>query len=154
MHDSDPLHDSGPMHDSDPLHDLGPGADLHRARARRRQPVAFVGRPPYRGPTRRSGPSAGGGVLDTGLRQATPWLDDVSTPTSAGHGSDRLPTAVPDPEVHRDQVGPLDGVIDSLSGHGTFIAGLVHQVCPDADIVSWRVVPSRDRSSSPSSSSR
>ena len=38
--------------------------------------------------------------------------------------------------------GPLDGVIDPLSGHGTFIAGLVHQACPDADILGWRVVPS------------
>ena len=29
-----------------------------------------------------------------------------------------------------------------MSGHGTFIAGLVHQACPDAEIVSWRIVPS------------
>ena len=33
-------------------------------------------------------------------------------------------------------------MIDTLSGHGTFIAGLVHQKCPDADIITWRVVPS------------
>ena len=33
-------------------------------------------------------------------------------------------------------------MIDSHSGHGTFIAGLVHQACPDADIVSWRIMPS------------
>jgi subtilisin family serine protease len=33
-------------------------------------------------------------------------------------------------------------MIDPLSGHGTFIAGLVHQACPDADIVAWRIVPS------------
>ena len=33
-------------------------------------------------------------------------------------------------------------MIDPLSGHGTFIAGLVRQACPDADILSWRVVPS------------
>jgi subtilisin family serine protease len=47
-----------------------------------------------------------------------------------------------DPEIHGDIVGPLDGMIDPLAGHGTFIAGLVHQACPDADILSWRVVPS------------
>jgi subtilisin family serine protease len=47
-----------------------------------------------------------------------------------------------DPETFWDQAGALDGMIDPLSGHGTFIAGLVHQGCPDADIVSWRVVPS------------
>jgi subtilisin family serine protease len=34
-------------------------------------------------------------------------------------------------------------MIDPLSGHGTFIAGLVHQGCPDAKILSWRVVPSQ-----------
>ena len=41
-----------------------------------------------------------------------------------------------------DHVGALDGDIDPLAGHGTFIAGLVHQACPDADIVAWRVVDS------------
>ncbi|HRC00153.1 MAG TPA: S8/S53 family peptidase, partial [Dermatophilaceae bacterium] len=35
-----------------------------------------------------------------------------------------------------------DGMIDVYSGHGTFICGLVHQGCPDADILSWRVVGS------------
>lgn len=28
-----------------------------------------------------------------------------------------------------------------MAGHGTFIAGLVHQACPNADIYSWRIVP-------------
>jgi subtilisin family serine protease len=37
---------------------------------------------------------------------------------------------------------PLEGVLDPYSGHGTFIAGLVHQQCPDADILSVRVMPS------------
>ena len=46
------------------------------------------------------------------------------------------------PETHPDQVGALDGGLDELSGHGTFIAGLVHQACPDADIYAWRVVHS------------
>ncbi len=36
----------------------------------------------------------------------------------------------------------------ALAGHGTFIAGLVHQACPDADILSWRVVPARPARSS------
>ena len=44
------------------------------------------------------------------------------------------------PEMWWDQVGALDGGIDALAGHGTFIAGLIHQACPDADIVAWRVV--------------
>jgi subtilisin family serine protease len=37
---------------------------------------------------------------------------------------------------------PLEGVLDPYSGHGTFIAGLIHQTCPDADILSIRVMPS------------
>ena len=47
-----------------------------------------------------------------------------------------------DPEKWFDQVGALDGGIDALSGHGTFISGLIHQACPDADILVWRVVGS------------
>ncbi|WP_180934905.1 hypothetical protein [Nocardioides ungokensis] len=53
-----------------------------------------------------------------------------------------------DPEEHGDLLGPLDGSIDPVSGHGTFIAGMVHQACPDADILSWRVVRPRGRWSS------
>ena len=47
-----------------------------------------------------------------------------------------------DPERWPDQVGPLDGGIDDYAGHGTFICGLVHQACPDADILAWRIVGS------------
>jgi subtilisin family serine protease len=50
-------------------------------------------------------------------------------------------TPFDDPEVYGDLTGQLDGLIDPLAGHGTFIAGLVHQACPDADIWSWRAVP-------------
>ncbi len=59
-------------------------------------------------------------------------------------GSDPIGHVDPatDPERFYDQVGALDGGIDALAGHGTFIAGLIHQACPDADIVSWRVVGS------------
>ena len=33
-------------------------------------------------------------------------------------------TPVTDSEIHPNQLGPLDGIIDPLAGHGTFIAGL------------------------------
>ena len=36
----------------------------------------------------------------------------------------------------------MDGGIDELSGHGTFLGGLIHQACPDADIVAWRIMSS------------
>jgi subtilisin family serine protease len=42
------------------------------------------------------------------------------------------------PELHGNLIGPLDGSIDRIAGHGTFIAGIVHQACPDATILAWR----------------
>jgi subtilisin family serine protease len=83
-------------------------------------------------------------VLDTGCGKH-PWLDgtvrtDVTLDGNAvGYVYD--PT---DPEKYPDQTGPLDGEIDAYSGHGTFICGLIHQACPDADIVAWRIVGSSE----------
>ena len=81
-------------------------------------------------------------TLDTGCGKH-PWLVGVVKPGPAlgkrpiGYVDDQT-----DPEKWFDQVGALDGGIDPLAGHGTFIAGLIHQACPDADIVAWRVVGS------------
>jgi subtilisin family serine protease len=81
-------------------------------------------------------------TLDTGCGKH-PWLSAV---VKAGPELDGQPIGhsddATDPERWPDQVGPLDGGIDALSGHGTFIAGLIHQACPDADIVAWRVLGS------------
>ena len=58
------------------------------------------------------------------------------------------PAQSTDPEVHDDLVGPFDGSVDRIAGHGTFIAGLVHQACPDADhprLARYRTVDSVDR---------
>ena len=60
----------------------------------------------------------------------------------ARHRPDRLLDPDTDPETLATWSAPLDGGIDPLAGHGTFIAGLVHQACPDADIFAWRVVGS------------
>jgi hypothetical protein len=81
-------------------------------------------------------------VLDTGCG-AHPWLDPIVKKDVDLDGTP-IGYAEPatNPESLGDLTGPLDGVIDPMSGHGTFIAGLVHQACPDADILSWRVVPS------------
>jgi serine protease len=82
------------------------------------------------------------GILDTGCG-SHPWLDDVvRTDVTLGGTPIGYTDAETFPDHDGDLKGPLDGVIDELSGHGTFIAGLVHQSCPDADIVAWRVVPS------------
>jgi subtilisin family serine protease len=37
-------------------------------------------------------------------------------------------------------IDPLQGLIDPFFGHGTFIAGLIHQTCPDADILSIKMM--------------
>jgi subtilisin family serine protease len=37
-------------------------------------------------------------------------------------------------------IDPLQGLIDPFFGHGTFIAGLIHQTCPDADILSVKMM--------------
>jgi subtilisin family serine protease len=86
--------------------------------------------------------------LDTGCGYH-PWLEPPVVTRGLQLVDDNLvgqdigyTTPVTDPEIHPDQLGPLDGMIDPLAGHGTFIAGLVHQACPDAEILSWRVVPS------------
>ena len=80
-------------------------------------------------------------VLDTGTG-IHPWLDHVVelAPTCGG-----LPIGLTDeesPDIERRGVvtGALTGSLDIEAGHGTFIAGLVHQRCPDARILSVRVV--------------
>jgi serine protease len=81
-------------------------------------------------------------ILDTGCGKH-PWLDQV---VRRGIELDGQPIGYvddqTDPEKWPDQVGALDGVIDELSGHGTFICGVIHQACPDADILAWRIIGS------------
>ena len=83
-------------------------------------------------------------TLDTGCG-THPWLAaDVvrARPHPRRPRRSGTSTTATDPETWSDQAGPLDGGLDGLAGHGTFIAGLIHQACPDADIVAWRVVGS------------
>lgn len=79
-------------------------------------------------------------VLDTGTGRH-PWLDDVveCTPTC---GPLRIGLTDPATDIERRGVvtGGLTGSLDLEAGHGTFVAGLVHQRCPDARILSARVV--------------
>jgi hypothetical protein len=88
-------------------------------------------------------------VLDTGVGPHEWWSGQ--TPETSGivlrnvmEGS--APIGLADPATDPEQSGviedPLEGVLDSHSGHGTFIAGLIHQLCPDATILAVRVTPS------------
>ncbi|KYH43255.1 S8/S53 family peptidase [Branchiibius sp. NY16-3462-2] len=106
-----------------------------------REPIRFLGPAPDRGPdhgrtTRR--PSVG--ILDSGCGEHA-WLTDVRRHVLGASGQPIGETdPATDPEIHPDLHGPLDDTVDVFSGHGTFMAGIVRQTCPSADIVSWRLV--------------
>ena len=51
-----------------------------------------------------------------------------------------LPDPTPIPSVTGVSDDPYEGVLDPDAGHGTFIAGLIRQNCPDADILAVRVM--------------
>jgi serine protease len=115
-----------------------------------RQPVSYVGAPPDRRTLKDLGcrrPVVA--VLDTGCAHHD-WFAGLPGEEPVVNKSvrlDNVPIGAFDPGTEPDLqtgdlTGPLDGEIDDVSGHGTFIAGLVHQTCPDADILAWRVVPS------------
>jgi subtilisin family serine protease len=109
-----------------------------------RQPVEWVGPAPYRTPdeelTRRRPVVA---VMDTGCGQH-PWLPPsivLRNPAVMG-----VPIGVTDPATDPERTGmitdPYEGLLDPDAGHGTFIAGLIRQACPDANILAIRVMGS------------
>jgi len=109
-----------------------------------RQVVSYVGPPPVRTATlSKRGRRPVVAVLDTGCG-AHEWLpDDVVTRYPQ---LDRkvigLADRETDPELTGDLAGPFDGALDESAGHGTFIAGIIRQVCPEADVISVRVADS------------
>lgn len=109
-----------------------------------RAPVAWLGGLPHRRPDEQCpGRRPVVAILDTGVGQH-PWLTpDVVTKNPSVNGVPiGLQDAATDPEVTGVLTDPLEGVLDSDAGHGTFISGLIRQRCPDADILSIRVMPS------------
>lgn len=119
-----------------------PGPDSYsRVGAGGRQVVDFIGQPPVR-----HEPSPYGGrrpviaYFDTGCG-IHPWLNPIVTTYPTGPNGRTIGFASPttDPEVNGDRLGRHDGFLDPFAGHGTFVAGILHQTCPDADILSIRV---------------
>ena len=43
-------------------------------------------------------------------------------------------------ETEPNLVDPLEGLIDPFFGHGTFIAGIIRQTCPDARLLSVKIM--------------
>lgn len=108
-----------------------------------RQPVTYMGAPPARFTDAEiKGRRPVVAIVDTGCARHD-WLDRaVVRNQKLDNHAIGYTLKTTDPEVYGDQVGPFDGAIDRTAGHGTFIAGLVHQNCPDAEILAWRGVPS------------
>lgn len=104
-----------------------------------RQPVAWLGPAPKRSRDPKRGRRAVIAMLDTGCG-VHEWLpDDIVTRRVELDGVPIGLTNDADPERYPDLYGQLDGEIDPVAGHGTFIAGLLRQAAPDADILSVRV---------------
>jgi subtilisin family serine protease len=79
-------------------------------------------------------------VLDTGVAAKHPMFGGVVIPGYDFVSDD----AAPSEQANKiDDDG--DGVTDRAFGHGTFVAGLVHQVAPSAKILSVRVLDDEGR---------
>lgn len=83
-------------------------------------------------------------LLDTGIGEH-PWFGPGSGVREVLE-LDGIPLGVDatgrgDPELVGVVTDPLNGMIDRQAGHGTFIAGIVRQRCPEADIWAIPVMP-------------
>lgn len=81
-------------------------------------------------------------ILDTGIGRH-PWFDEPGTTVLRDVQLDGSPIGTyPEDDVDAEREGRRDGAashLDPYAGHGTFIAGVVHQVCPDAALLPVRV---------------
>jgi hypothetical protein len=114
-----------------------------------REPATFVGPAPRRAYGDRDVWTTADGlarpvvaIVDTGVGQH-PWFDAPSAVVARGVLLDGAPIGTYDdrePDGDAEPVVTPEGVaLGDYSGHGTFIAGMVHQTCPDAVILPVRV---------------
>lgn len=79
-------------------------------------------------------------LLDTGLG-AHPWFTHGVIAPVLGGIPIGLPHGTPDdPEVTGVTLDNVNGFLDPLAGHGTFVAGIIRQRCPSARILPVRVM--------------
>lgn len=102
------------------------------------QPVTYLGAKPTRRHPDAIRPIVA--VFDTGWGEH-PWLKDavIEPRLGAGEPIGIEPESPTNPERTPSLAEPLDGIFDDAAGHGTFIAGIIHQECPDALILPVRV---------------
>ncbi len=102
------------------------------------QPVTFLGTEPSPRHPDATPPIVA--VFDTGIGHH-PWLDGVVVEPrlSSGEPIGLDPDSATDPEEQPSVAEPLDGIFDDAAGHGTFIAGIIRQECPDARILAVRI---------------
>jgi subtilisin family serine protease len=104
-----------------------------------RQPVDYQGPAPQRDESL-SARRPVVAVLDTGVWDHD-WLKGVVTRDAVVGGQlVGLPDPEADAEAIADHDDPYEGQIDTDIGHGTFICGLIRQKCPDAELLSVRVM--------------
>lgn len=135
---------------------VGGGFALHTGN---RDPVAMLMPQPVRpkASTLPGGRRPVVAVLDTGYGPHPWWnnqdsadpiiegaqdFQDLLAAVEIGELSPTQPSPLNSPLETQDEIDPLLGLIDSHSGHGTFVSGLVHQLCPAAKILSLRVLHS------------
>ena len=110
-----------------------------------RAPVNWIGAEP----TRKSDKELGCRrpvvvTLDTGIG-SHPWLDDpkiVTRELTVQGETVGIDDTATSPEGTGVVDDPYEGTLDPDAGHGTFIAGLIRQKCPDANIIGLRVMSS------------
>lgn len=103
-----------------------------------RTPVTWVGADPQRTPDDQLlGRRPVVAILDTGIAEH-PWLsgDIVERDPKCG----TLPIGLPGKATDTPAPDDLTGFMEEHTGHGTFIAGLIRQKCPDARVLSVRIM--------------
>ncbi|SDP32283.1 Subtilase family protein [Nakamurella panacisegetis] len=86
-------------------------------------------------------------VMDTGAGEH-PWFDaypvqrrlTLDNGDPIGLDVDDPVVGATDPEGAGAVADPLTGLLNTHTGHGTFIAGLLRQSCPDAEITAVRIM--------------